>query len=159
MDKKVLAHFQAQCARREYCTSDIRHKVLKALGGSEVETDEIIESLVSEGYLCDLRYAVAFTREKSEIEGWGPVKISFALAAKGISKELIAGSADEVDKDRASDRLQRLLTNKIRTLKGDPQWKLKAIRYALGRGYHYDSVAEALSKLDIGKAGTDDQPL
>lgn len=158
MDKKVLSHLQAQCARREYCTKDIRAKALKALGGNEAEADEIINSLIADGYLCDLRYASAFTREKSEIAGWGPSKISFALSAKGISKELIARSAEEIDRSRAAMKLEKLLIHKINTLKGDPQWKSKAIRFALGRGYRYDSIAETLAKLDIGEAGTDDQP-
>ena len=157
MDKKVLSHLQAQCARREYCTNDIRAKALKALGGDEAGAGEIVDSLISDGYLCDSRYAEAFAREKSEISGWGPVKISYALAAKGIPREIISESTAAVDKDKASDKLDKLLAHKIRTLKGDPQWKLKTIRFALGRGYEYNSIAETLAKLDIGELRADDQ--
>lgn len=157
MDKKVLSHLQAQCARREYCTKDIRAKALKALDGDEAGADEIIGALVAEGYLSDLRYATAYTREKSELSGWGPAKISCALAAKGIPRELITRSASEVDRSRASEKLEKLLAHKIKTLENDPQWKLKAIRFALGRGYGYDSIIEALAKLDICESRPDDQ--
>ena len=43
--KKVLDKIQAQCVRREYCTSDIRAKVLKAVEGDEEIADEMISIL------------------------------------------------------------------------------------------------------------------
>lgn len=156
MDKKLLSRLQAQCAKREYCIKDIRSKALKALDGDEAGTEEIVESLKADGFVDDARYASAFTREKSELSGWGPVKIRYALAAKGITGDAVARAAEDVDSRRASDKLERAITNKAKSLAGDPQWKYKTIRFALGRGYDYDSIAEALAKLDIGKSGADD---
>lgn len=69
--KKVLDKIQAQCVRREYCTSDIRAKVLKAVEGDEEMADEMVAALVADKFVDDLRYASAFAREKSAISGWG----------------------------------------------------------------------------------------
>ena len=75
--KKVLDKIQSQCVRREYCTSDIRAKVLNAVEGDEETADEMVASLVADKFVDDLRYASAFAREKSAISGWGAQKISF----------------------------------------------------------------------------------
>ena len=66
------------------------------------------------------------------------------LSAKGIARDVIDASLSEVDDTKAAVRLERLLANKYKTLKSDPQWKMKILRFALGRGYSYDEVNEAL---------------
>ena len=69
------------------------------------------------------------------------------LSAKGISKEVISQALAEIDTDKADTRLEKLLENKYRTLKDDPQWKLKLLRFALGRGYSYEEVNEQIQAL------------
>ena len=73
--RKVLDSLQAQCARREYCVSDIRLKAVRKLDGDTQAAEEIVESLVADRFVSDLRYAGAFAREKASLSGWGPVKI------------------------------------------------------------------------------------
>ena len=103
--------------------------------------------LVQEKYVDDLRYCEAYAREKSSISGWGEVKIRYMLSAKGISKDIIAQALTQIDSQRAEARLEKLLENKFRTLKDDPQWKMKLLRFALGRGYSYDDVNEKIAAL------------
>ena len=95
----------------------------------------------------DLRYSEAYAREKSSISGWGEVKIRYMLSAKGISKDIIVQALTQIDSQRAELRLEKLLENKYRTLKDDPQWKFKLLRFALGRGYSYDEVSDCIAKL------------
>ena len=87
--KKVLDRLQAQCSKREYCVSDVRRKALTALDGDAVRAGEVVDSLVADRFVSDLRYASAFARE---------------------------------------------------TLEGDPQARLKLIKFALSRGYEYDEI-------------------
>ena len=49
---------------------------------------------------------------------------------------------------RTEPPLEKLLAAKFRTLKDDPQRKLKLLRFALGRGYQYDEVSAALSHIE-----------
>ena len=142
--KKVLSRLQAQCSRREYCSTDIRLKALKALDGNSDAAAEVLESLLSEGYVSDLRYAAAFARDKAHLGGWGPVKIRYALSCKGIDKEIINRALGEVEPDSASGKLQSLMAAKARTLEGDPQARLKLIRFALSRGYEYSDIQQYL---------------
>jgi regulatory protein len=69
------------------------------------------------------------------------------LSAKGIEKSIVDAALEEIDMAKASDRLMKLLENKYKSLKGDPQWKLKLLRFALGRGYSYDKVSLCIKKL------------
>ena len=145
--KAVLLKLEAACARREYCVSDIRRKALKALDGDESAAGAVVASLMEDRFVDDLRYASAFAREKASISGWGPVKIRFQLRGKGISDSDIATALAEVEPEKASDKLERLLQVKWKTLQDDPQGKLKLIRFALTRGYEYSDVEAAMRKL------------
>lgn len=145
--QKVADRMRGLCSRREYCRQDIMKKVLAALGGDADEAGRIMDRLVEEKYIDDLRYASAFARDKSSIAGWGATKIRYMLAAKGIDRETIAAALQEVDEGKASDRLEKLLSAKVRSLKDDPQCRMKLLRFALGRGYQYDEAAEVIGRL------------
>ena len=144
---KTLNNLRRQCSRREYCTKDILAKAEKALEGNREEAQKILQTLIKEKYVDDLRYAEAYARDKSSIAGWGEVKIRYMLSAKGIDRETISKALEEIDVRKADDRLHKLLENKYRTLKDDPQWKMKLLRFALGRGYSYDEVNSVLMSL------------
>ena len=135
--KKVLVSLQGRCARREYCTADIRRK---ALDGDAAAAQEVLDSLVADGYVDDVRYAGAFAREKAVLDGWGPVKIRYALRGKGIDAPAIDEALASIDGDAASEKLGKLLAAKAKSLEGDPQAKLKLIKYALSRGYNYEDI-------------------
>lgn len=145
--QKVADRMRGLCSRREYCRQDIMKKVLAALGGDADEAGRIMDRLVEEKYIDDLRYASAFARDKSSIAGWGATKIRYMLAAKEIDRETIAAALQEVDEGKASDRLEKLLSAKVRSLKDDPQCRMKLLRFALGRGYQYDEAAEVIDRL------------
>ena len=144
---KILNNLRRQCSRREYCTSDVLKKAEKALEGDRDKAAEVVKILVQEKYVDDLRYCEAYAREKSSISGWGEVKIKYMLSAKGIAKDTISQALTQIDPQRASSRLGKLLENKYRTLKDDPGWKLKLLRFALGRGYSYDEVSDCINRM------------
>ena len=145
--QKVADRMRALCSRREYCRRDILKKVQTALDGDSVKAAEVVGKLVEERYIDDLRYATAFARDKASIAGWGEAKIKYMLSSKGIDREVIAQALEEVDDKRAETRLEKLMENKARSLKEDPQKRLKLLRFGLGRGYSYDQVAEIIDRL------------
>ena len=141
---KVLDNLRRQCSRREYCSSDVLKKAEKALYGDRDQAVKILNTLVEERYVDDLRYAEAFARDKSAISGWGEVKIRYMLSAKGIDRDTITRALEGIDAAKADCRLNKLLENKYRSLKDDPQCRMKLLRFALGRGYSYDEVSSVL---------------
>lgn len=154
MDEKqlqVLNRLQAQCARREYCRSDIRLKALKALEGDVAGAEAVVAALVAEKYVDDRRYAAAFAREKAALTGWGTVKIGYALAAKGIGREDVAMALEEIDAKAADRKMESVLRAKWRSLAEDPEGKLKLLKYGLGRGYEYNALRETVNQIVKGE--------
>ena len=145
--QKVADRMRALCSRSEYCRKDVMKKVMTALDGDVAKAEEVVAKLVEERYVDDLRYATAFARDKASIAGWGEAKIRYMLSSKGIDRELIAQALDEVDDKRAETRLEKLMENKVRSLRDDPQRRLKLLRFGLGRGYSYDQVTEMIDKM------------
>ena len=144
---KVLDRLRGLCSRREYCCADVLKKAKDALDGDSKAAQEVVDSLVKDKYVDDLRYASAYARDKAAIQGWGEVKIKYMLSAKGVSAAVVAEALQEIDPDKSSSRLHKLLENKLRSLKDDPQCRLKLLRFALGRGYSYEEVSHAIDKL------------
>lgn len=144
---KVTDRLKGLCSRREYCISDVRQKALKSLDGDEKAAETVLNVLVREKYVDDLRYACAFARDKSSIQGWGEVKIRYMLSAKGVARDIISEALQQIDSDKADSKLIRLLETKKKALKDDPQCSLKLLRYALGRGYNYDDIKNALGRI------------
>lgn len=144
--EKALDKMRRLCSRREYCVSDIRAKLMKELDGDTQKVETALNKLKEEKYVDDLRYATAYARDKASISGWGATKIRYMLSAKGVSKEVVSEALNEVDETKASSRLEKLLENKYKSLKEDPKWKIKLLRFALGRGYSYDEVNDQIRR-------------
>ena len=153
--RKILLRLEALCSRAEMCSSAVYDKALKAFGDERDAAEratEVLDSLIADKFVDDLRYASAFAREKSSLTGWGPIKISYALAAKKIDRATIKKALGEVDESRAADRLRALLEAKWKTLRG-PDGKtpedarLKLIKFALSRGYEYDAVKDTVQDI------------
>ena len=138
---RVTDRMRTLCSRREYCSADILKKAMSALDGDRVRAETVVAKLIDEKYIDDLRYASAFARDKSSIAGWGAGKIRYMLSAKGISKGIISEALDSIDGEKASGRLEKLMETKARSLKDDPQARLKMLRFGMGRGYAYEAVA------------------
>ena len=144
---RCLSRLQKLCSKAEYCRADMCRKALKDLEGDEEAAQKVVETLVAEKYVDDARFASAFAREKASLQGWGPVKIRFQLRGKGVPESVIAAALEEIEPEKADARLEKLLSAKARTLEGDPQFRLKLLKFALSRGYEYNTVEAALKKI------------
>ena len=144
---KTLTGLRNLCSKREYCVSDIKEKALKSLEGDGLAAAEVVSALIKEGFLDNLRYGAAYARDKSTLSGWGRVKIRYNLMRKGLKDSEIEYALSQIDGDKAGARLEKLISNRMKILKGDPEWRSKLIRFALGRGYEYDDVSAALKSV------------
>ena len=146
----VLDRLRTLCSRREYCSSDVFTKALRLLDGNREDAQNVLDSLTEEKYVDDLRYSRAYARDKSSISGWGSTKIRYMLSAKGIAREVIEDALGDIDRISAEGRLVKLMQNKSRALKADPDRKLKLMRFAIGRGYSYDDIRLVMKRIEEG---------
>lgn len=145
--EKVLDRMRNLCSRREYCRSDIMKKALTALDGDRDAAGKVVDILVAEKYIDERRYASAFARDKASLAGWGETKIRYMLSSKGVPRDVVEHALEDIDDLKARTRLEKLMENKFRSLKDDPQCRLKMLRFGLGRGYGYEEVAEVMKFL------------
>lgn len=148
-DKEALMLAEDACGRAEYCSHEIREK-LRRRGVAPDVIGRIIESLEKRRYIDDRRYAMAFARSRQQYNGWGRRKIALALSAKRISREVIDDALEQIEPDEYIDALTGMVTRWTASMKRplSREDRMKLIRRALGRGYDYDSVSEAMRAID-----------
>lgn len=152
--EQILDRMRKLCSRREYCESDIIKKINALCKGeaNSVVTSEIISQLCRDKYIDQMRYARAFVRDKSSLDGWGEIKIKYTLRKKGIDPDVIMTALDEIDEEKAGKRLAALITAKYKSLRGDEKEKeMKLYRFGIGRGYKYDEIKAIYDNIRTNK--------
>lgn len=111
-------------------------------------TEQVIEAVVTYlsdyGFLDDEAYALLFSRDKRNINGYGPVKIAYALRTKGVDGEYISRALEEYTTDLEKDMIQSIVEKKyLRDGELNKTWE-KIVRFLLSRGFHYDAIKDVL---------------
>ena len=149
--KKHLACLQALCSRSEKCRADIRLKLEQA-GVSPAETEAILNALEKERFLDQERYATAYARDKSNLQGWGPRKIYNMLRIKEIPEEVIEKALSGLGEEQIRQRLTEALKKHRSFREKDPRKQYAAlVRFGLGRGYSYAQIVDCLGKINESK--------
>lgn len=107
-----------------------------------------IEYCKERNYLDDKMYAESFIRDKTNLNGYGSIRIRFDLLSKGISKDIV----DEVlniDFAEEYSRAHELAQKRIKSYRNDEK---NAIYQKLGgflqrKGYSYDVVSKVLKEV------------
>lgn len=146
--EQALESLMALCAKAERSTGDAR-RLMYRWGVAQQDQGAVIDRLISERFIDDSRYAQAFVREKTRLNGWGAFKIRAALSAKGIDRATIEQALEQIDPQSSKERLKELLAKKSKTVKAanDYDRRAKVIRYGLSLGYDYDAVIDAAQSI------------
>lgn len=146
--EKHLARMMALCSRSEKCKWDIR-SALQKKGVKKHVVEQIIYALETHGFIDEKRYACAYVKDKIRLQGWGPVKIQVGLRSKNIPENILSEALESVDTQEYMHNLQAALERKQTVLKEPDRQKNKEklIRFALGRGYTYHQIIQALEGL------------
>lgn len=138
----------AYCAYQERCQEEVRTKLAeRGIFGTEAE--DLIATMISEGFLNEERYAQAFVRGKYRLKKWGRNKIIHELKFRKISPNCIKSGLKEIDSDDYWNLLLQVTEKKWQSLKeGDPvKMKYKIKQYLAGRGFEQDLVQMALNEI------------
>lgn len=154
MSTKVLTPDQAREKIRRYCAYqershlEVRNK-LYAFGLFRDDVDEILSALITEGYLNEERFARTFAGGKFRMKKWGRIKISNALAFKGVSPNCIRLALREIEEEDYLDTLRDLLTKKREAIPEADAFvaRDRLSRYAIQKGYEPDLVWPLLREL------------
>jgi regulatory protein len=146
--EQALQKLRHYCGYQERCHSEVREK-LYSLGIRKKDHDEIIATLIEEGYLNEERFAIAYAGGKFRMKQWGRVKIAYALRQKQVSDYSIKKALKQIDEKDYRAALTTLAKEKYESLK-DEQWlvrKKKVLDYLLQHGYEADLATQAIDQL------------
>lgn len=153
LPSEILSKMQSWCAYQERSQFDALQKLFKM--GVEKETaEEIIAQLISENFISEERYAIAFAGGKFRIKKWGKEKIRNELRKHKIPESIITTTLARLDPTLYDDELDKLVSKKIKSLKGLGRDKmyLKTFGYLVGKGYEAalikDKLKQAIGETD-----------
>ncbi|MBN1990479.1 MAG: RecX family transcriptional regulator [Bacteroidales bacterium] len=145
--KKALSRAQTLCSRQEKSPGDLRTK-LQSWGAEPSEISKIIESLTTDGFLNEERFARSYANDKARFNRWGPVKIKMMLTAKGISPDVIKETLENLTDMFSNDSLQQLIAQKAKTIKHSTasELKMKLVRFMVSRGHNTSTAFKAVEQ-------------
>lgn len=146
--EQALNILAGQCSKKEICSKDVRQKLIK-WEIQEEDIKKIMSFLFEHKFIDDERFARIYTEDKFRFNHWGKQKITMILRQKGISQDIIDDALSIIPTDNYTEHCMELLQQKYRTLTEQDPYKLKAklTRFAVGRGFDYDTVSKCLFQL------------
>ncbi len=152
--KKTLTPSQAKpkiekfCAYQERSHQQVKRK-LQGYGLNGMDADILLVELMHANFLNEERYAMAYARGKSKVQGWGKAKIKQGLKRGGVGEKLIQHALASLGMDDYLDTLNTLATKKWPLIKGashiEKVFKLK--RYLLGKGYDFEAIDKTIAQV------------
>lgn len=128
--------------RRERSTAELA-RWLGNRGFAAYEVEASISELLELKALDDERFARVFSEDKRTLHGWGPERIAEALAARGISRELIERHCGSEGHEGQVARATELLEGRGEALEDDRD-RARAMGFLTRRGYPYEVAYEAI---------------
>lgn len=142
LNKTVLHKGIDLLSRREHSVKELSNK-LRIREYQEDEITEVLNFLVQEDYLNELRYTDSVYRTRKN-KGYGKLYIENELSQKGIKQSMIAEVSDDLDIDwyqHAESVYQKRYKN-IEIV--DQKEKAKRIRFMQYRGFSSDEIFTVL---------------
>jgi len=137
------------CANAEHCQWEMREKMRRWELSEEAQT-RILNRLVSERYIDDVRFARAFVKDKVKYNKWGRRKVEQALWQKHIDEDIRQQVLDEIADEDYVLFLRPMLQQKRKSIKANSDYELngKLIRFAVSRGFTMDIIKQCISVSD-----------
>jgi len=140
----------ALCSKSEQNSFKIKNKCQK-WGLSEKEANLVLNRLIEEKFIDELRYTKSFVRDKFKFNKWGKTKITYQLRHEQITESLIESSICNIKEKDYRNTLLQLITTKNKSIKEPDMYKRRAklFRFAKSRGFESEiiySVTEELFK-------------
>jgi len=109
--KVAIERLKKFCSIQDRCQQDVINK-LRNWGLTQNSQDHILEILINESYIDEMRYAKSFCRGKFNTKKWGKNKIKYELKKKNISKNCIAEGLNEIDDCSYLNILEKIYNKK-----------------------------------------------
>lgn len=149
--EQALNKIKHYCAYQERCHQEVNTKLFQ-LGVRRPDREEIMATLIQEGFLNEERFAIQFAGGKFRMKQWGRVRIRQALREKQVSAYCIEKALRELDDVAYRKTLHALAEKKWVSVRGPGTnrfVKLSKTRdFLLQKGYESYMIHEVLRELE-----------
>lgn len=150
--KRKLSYEEAKvkvasyCAYQERYQQEVRSK-LYSYGLYQSEVEELLSYLISEGFVNEERFALAFAGGKFRLKKWGKVKIENELKKRNISPYCIQKALSEIEEEDYLDTIAALVESKMTLSSNEDLFTLKKqiADYLIRKGFESDLVWNILN--------------
>lgn len=148
-EQEAFLRLSALCAQAEHCEYEMQEKMRRWQLPDDAQA-RVMQRLVSERYVDDNRYALAFARDKVKYNKWGRRKVEQALWQKRIKDDIRQRVLDGIGDADYISVLRPLLQQKRRAVKArnDYELRMKLVKFALGRGFTMDVIRQCVNTDD-----------
>ena len=140
---------QTYCAYQERCQQEVRDKLYE-YGLWPVAVENIIANLITENFINEERFAIAYAGGKFRIKKWGRHKIKAGLKVRKISEYCIKKAMKEISEEDYIKTLRKVLETRAKqtTEKNPIKRKYKLLQYAYSRGFEQELILDILKEED-----------
>lgn len=133
------------CAYQERSQQELRDK-LYSWGLFRKDVEDILATLIAEGFVKEERFAIAFAQGKLRMKRWGKMLIRKALQEKKISEPLIRQALASLETKEYRKALKELLMKRKNVVRETNPFrkKYKLASYAISRGFERELVWDEL---------------
>jgi regulatory protein len=146
--KEALVKAQNMCASQEKCKSEIRKKLFD-WKLPQKDHDQIIDQLVKDQFIDEIRYAKFFAKDKITYNKWGKIKITYTLKQKDIPEDYIQCALHEIEESDYDEILKNELLKKLKSIQDTDEFTIKSklMRFAASRGFESGKIFDMVSEI------------
>ena len=147
-EKLILEKMRSYCMYQERCIQEVKKKLTR-LQVVPKSKSKIINHLIDDDYLNEVRFTKSFIQGKLRIKKWGRIKLNYELKIRGVKKFIIDEEINKISKRDYYDYFNEFSINKIKTLKGSKEQKKRSfINYFTYRGWENNLIYEKLNEIN-----------
>lgn len=131
------------CAYQERAHAEVEQK-LYSFGLFSNQVEELLAWLITENYVNEERFAIAFAGGKFRLKKWGKIKIGRQLQLKKVSQYCIDKALSLIEDEDYLYTIQQLIKQKWQNTTANNIYELrnKVARYVINKGYEPEKVWE-----------------
>ena len=147
-EKLILEKMRSYCMYQERCIQEVKKKLTRLQVVPKTKS-KIINHLIDDDYLNEVRFTKSFIQGKLRIKKWGRIKLNYELKMRGVKKFIIDEEINKISKVNYYDYFNEFSNNKIKTLKGSKEQKKRSfINYFTYRGWENNLIYEKLNEIN-----------
>ena len=147
-EKVILEKMRSYCMYQERCILEVKKKLTR-LQVVPKSKSKIINHLIDDDYLNEVRFTKSFIQGKLRIKKWGRIKLNYELSIRGIKKFIIDEEINKISKVDYYQYFNEFSNNKIKTLTGSKEQKKRSfVNYFTYRGWENNLIYEKLNEIN-----------